>query len=220
MSKLPYFRKIADRPDSPILFVASRLHKLSLRRPKQAALQFEHRLCGWTARHGLTLTRISLGIIFFWFGALKLLPTSTPIDALAEHTIGIITLHLVSPLVSLHILGVWECLIGIGLLFGIYLRAALLLLFLHLPGTFLPLVLFPHTCWIHFPFFPSLIGHYILKNFVLISAGIVIAASSRGGRIIANPAVATRAGRLELLEEERVLLAAEGRASGMSQIRS
>ena len=185
---------------------------LALRRPKLAALQVEQRLYAWMARNGLHLTRISLGIVFLWFGALKFFPGTTPIDTLAEHTITMITLHIVPPLLALHILAVWECVIGFGLLFGIYLRAALVLLFLHLPGTFLPLVLLPHSSWIHFPFFPSLVGHYILKNLVLVSAGIVVASTARGGRIIAHPRIAQEAGRLELLLQERLLLAAESRA--------
>lgn len=199
--------------------MANRLVRLSFRRPKFAALQIEHRLYGLAAQYGLVLIRVSMGIVFLWFGFLKFLPGKTPIDTLAEHTITMITFHLVPSLVCLHVLAIWECLIGIGLLFGVYLRATLLLLFLHLPGTFLPLVLLPHVAWTHFPFAPSLIGHYILKNFILVSAGIVIAASSRGGKIIVNRRIARRAGRLEVVEQERALLTMEGSVAGNARRR-
>ena len=185
---------------------ARRIGKLSL---PMALIQVEQRLCGWTARYGMVLTRVSLGIVFLWFGMLKFLHGTTAIDALAEHTIGMITLHLVPPVLTLHILAAWECLIGLGLLLGAYLRTTLLLLLLHLPGTFLPLILLPRECWIHFPFFPSLVGHYILKNFVLVSAGIMVASGARGGKMIANPAIARQALHLEILKEERELLAME-----------
>ena len=166
---------------------ARRFPASSLRLARRLMLRAELRLCEWTARYGLVLTRVSLGIIFFWFGALKLLPATSSIDALAQSTMAEISFHLVPPLVCLHILAVWECLIGLGLIFGKYLRASLLLLFLHLPGTFLPLILAPHASWVHFPYDPTLVGHYIIKNLVLISSGIVIAAGSRGGYIVAQP---------------------------------
>ncbi len=32
------------------------------------------RIAGWMARYGILLTRIALGIVFFWFGVLKFFP--------------------------------------------------------------------------------------------------------------------------------------------------
>lgn len=32
------------------------------------------RLTTWMARHGLTLTRLALGVVFLWFGAIKFVP--------------------------------------------------------------------------------------------------------------------------------------------------
>ncbi|MEK7730295.1 MAG: hypothetical protein AAB363_00395 [Planctomycetota bacterium] len=40
---------------------------------------------------------------------------------------------------------------------------------------------------IHIPCAPTLEGQYIIKNLVLISAGIVIGATVRGGRVVADP---------------------------------
>ena len=52
-------------------------------------------------------------------------------------------------------------------------------------GTFTPLFLFPDECFTHVPYAPTLEGQYIIKNIVLISAGIVIGATVRGGRLSA-----------------------------------
>ncbi|RZK36016.1 MAG: hypothetical protein EOO90_28100, partial [Pedobacter sp.] len=44
---------------------------------------------------------------------------------------------------------------------------------------------------------PTLLGQYIIKNFVLISAGIVIGATLRGGKIITSPATEEKSAKLE-----------------------
>lgn len=73
-----------------------------------------------------------------------------------------------------------------GLLFGAYLRATLFLLWLQMLGTITPLFLFPAECFTKFPYAPTLEGQYIIKNVVLISAGLVIGATVRGGRLEAR----------------------------------
>lgn len=142
----------------------------------------------WMARYGLALLRVSLGIVFLWFGALKFFPAMSPAQELAAKTIGSLTGHLVSSSVALTVLAAWECLIGLGLLAGRGLRTVLLLLYLQMLGTFAPIVLFPHEVFVQFPIAPTLEGQYIIKNLVLISAGIAIGASVRGGRMNAEPA--------------------------------
>jgi len=68
----------------------------------------------------------------------------------------------------------------------------LALLLLHMLGTFTPLVLFPHDVFAHLPYAPTFEAQYILKNLVLISAGCVLGATSRGGAVIADPAMIRR----------------------------
>jgi len=94
---------------------------------------------------------------------------------------------MVTPSVALPILATWECVIGIGLFTGVALRATLLLLFVQMLGTLLPLALFPAETFIIFPVAPTLEGQYIVKNVVLISAAIVVGATVRGGRLVAKP---------------------------------
>lgn len=67
-------------------------------------------------------------------------------------------------------------------------RAMLLLLFLQMMGTVTPIFLFPHEVFAAVPYAPTLEGQYIIKNIVLVSAGLVIGATVKGGRVVANPA--------------------------------
>ncbi len=161
----------------------------------------ELRLVGWWAQHGITLLRLSLGVIFFWFGVLKFFPGLSVAQELATHTISVLTFGVVPPRVSLPLLATWECLIGLGLLSGRFLRLTLLLLFAQMAGTFLPLLFFRSETFNVFPLVPTLEGQYIIKNLVLLSAGLVIGAVSRGGRIIYDPEAAAVAGRLQSLRQ-------------------
>lgn len=152
--------------------------------------QFEkvdRRITGWMAKNGITLLRISVGIVFFWFGVLKFVPGLSPADELATRTISALTFGIVPPEISRPVLAAWECLIGLGLISGLFMRATLLLLFVQMLGTITPLVLFPHETWTIFPIAPTLEGQYILKNMVLITAAIVIGATVRGGKLIDDP---------------------------------
>jgi uncharacterized membrane protein YkgB len=146
------------------------------------------RITAWMARHGIFLTRIALGIVFLWFGAIKFVPDWSPAADLATRTIDTLTFGLVRPSVALPLLATWEALIGIGLLTGRLLRATLLLLFLQMPGTMLPLIFFPNETFVAFPYSPTLEGQYIIKNFVLVGAAIVVGATVRGGRLTSGSA--------------------------------
>ena len=147
------------------------------------------RITEWMARHGVTLLRVSLGIVFFWFGVLKFFPGLSPAEDLAARTISVLTFNLVQPAVSIPVLAAWECLIGLGLLSGRFMRVILLLLFAQMIGTVLPIFFFPAEVFHVFPYAPTLEGQYIIKNIVLVSAGIVIGATVRGGKVIADPRV-------------------------------
>jgi uncharacterized membrane protein YkgB len=129
-------------------------------------------------RHGMRLLRISLGVVYIWFGILKPFHLS-PADVLVTRTVAWMPVSIRHVFVPL--LGWWEVAIGVGLLFRRFLRAALLLLFLQMPGTALPLVLLPHLCFTHFPYGLTLEGQYIIKNLTLISAAIVVGGTVRFG---------------------------------------
>ena len=144
------------------------------------------RITSWMASHGLRLLRISLGIVFLWFGALKFFPGLSPASDLAARTIYELSFGAVSSSVSVPLLAGWECLIGVGLILGIFMRATLLLLALQMAGTLTPLFLFPGEVFTRIPYAPTLEGQYIIKNAVLISAAIVLGASVRGGGLVSE----------------------------------
>jgi uncharacterized membrane protein YkgB len=139
------------------------------------------------ARIGVPAVRIALGIVFFWFGILKLFPGLSPAEDLAARTIQTLSGGAIGPAMSLPVLAVWECLIGLGLLFDRFLRATLFLLAVQMLGTLTPLFLFPTETWTHFPYAPTLEGQYIIKNVVLIAGAMVVGSTVRGGRIIPEP---------------------------------
>jgi uncharacterized membrane protein YkgB len=139
------------------------------------------RITAWMARHGVTLTRIALGIVFLWFGIIKFMPGWSPAAELATRTVSELTSNRIPPHISLPLLAAWESLIGIGLLSGRYIRATLLLLFVQMPGTMMPLFIFPGETFRVFPYAPTLEGQYIIKNLVLVAAAIMVGATARGG---------------------------------------
>lgn len=144
------------------------------------------RVASYLARYGIDLLRLSLGIVFFWFGVLKFFPGMSPAQELAARTINVLTFGLMPSSVSLPILAVWECAIGIGLIFGLFMRATLVLLLLQMMGTITPIFIFPREIFAVVPYVPTLEGQYIIKNLVLISAGLVLGATVRGGALVAE----------------------------------
>jgi len=136
----------------------------------------------WMATYGMVIMRVGLGIVFFWFGALKLFPGLSPAEDLVRNTV-----YFVDPDWFIPVLAVWEMAIGLGLIFGIFMRITLLLLFLQMPGTALPLLVLPEVVWTVFPFGLTIEGQYIIKNLVLIGAGLVLGGTVRGGRLDPEP---------------------------------
>ncbi|NNG28023.1 MAG: hypothetical protein HKM87_10885, partial [Ignavibacteriaceae bacterium] len=47
-----------------------------------------------------------------------------------------------------------------------------------------PLIILPEKIWTVFPYGLTLEGQYIIKNLVLISAGLVLGATVRGGKLV------------------------------------
>lgn len=149
--------------------------------------RIDRRITQVMADHGLTLLRLAIGVVFFWFGILKFFPGASPAEDLAGRTIQTLTGGSVPAATALPILAIWEVAIGVGLFIGRWMRAVLLLLFVQMLGTITPLFLFPAETWQSFPFSPSLEGQYIIKNIVIVSAAIVLGATVRGGELVPEP---------------------------------
>lgn len=128
----------------------------------------DRRIAGWMHRYGHFVLRMGLAVVFLWFGLLKPLGLSPAADLVRR------TVFVLSPDLFVPLLGWWEVAIGIGLLFRPLNRMAILLLFLQMPGTLLPLVLLPDVCFASIPFGLTLEGQYIIKNAVLIGAALVV----------------------------------------------
>ncbi|MBE0576710.1 MAG: DoxX family membrane protein [Desulfuromonadales bacterium] len=140
----------------------------------QRIISIDQKVRSWMKQFGILSLRISLGIIFFWFGLLKYFPDMSPAEDLARQTFEILTFGLVSQNLAIKILATWECAIGLGMLMGKYMRVVLLLLALQMVGAMSPIFLFPEKVFVQIPWVPTLEGQYIIKNLVLISAAIVL----------------------------------------------
>lgn len=119
----------------------------------------------------LPMARISIFIIYFWYGYLKIIDTS-PANPLVEALLNK-TLPFIEFSQFIIFFGIWEMVIGITFLIPNSTRIAIILLFLHMITTFMPLVLLPSIAWQNF-LIPTLEGQYIIKNLVTISLVIFI----------------------------------------------
>jgi len=158
-----------------------------MRRLRELYRDTDVRLTRWMARHGVAYLRISLGAVFLWFGVLKFFPGMSPAEDLAADTIARMSFGLVAGRGAVVTVAALETLIGAGLVAGVALRLTLLLLWLQMAGTLMPVLLFPERVFRVVPYAPTLEGQYIFKNAVLVSAAIVIGATVRGGRLVADP---------------------------------
>ena len=120
-------------------------------------------------KHGHRVHRLSLGFIFVWFGLLKPFGEKTTTSLLAH------TIYFFPPDIILPLLGWWEVAIGICLIYKPLVRFSIILQFIRIPGTILAFFMHPEVCFVHFPFIPSPEGQYLIKDVVILFAGIAIA---------------------------------------------
>lgn len=125
-------------------------------------------------RNALSLLRISIGIIYLWFGVLKFFHGYSPAEDLAINTINKLTFGLIPEPLNIILLAGWECALGILLISGKWLRTALVLLFIHMACTFTPLLFFPSVSFKYAPYGFTLVGQYIMKNIIIICAALII----------------------------------------------
>ncbi len=120
------------------------------------------------------LMRLSLGIIFVWYGMLKFFPTLSPAEDLAIKTIDIMFFHLIDGSLSIKLLAILEVAIGIGFLSGYYTKLVTIIFLGHMLCTFAPLFILPELSFTHAPYAFTLVGQYIVKNIVFILVGVMI----------------------------------------------
>lgn len=119
----------------------------------------------------LPAMRVLLGLLFMWFGALKVLGRS-PVGELVSGTLPWADPHL-----TVLVLGTVEVVLGAGLVTGVAVRLVLPLLVAHLCGTFLTFVMLPQLMFHgHNPLLLTESGEFVTKNLVLIAATLVLIA--------------------------------------------
>ena len=118
------------------------------------------------------IIRIPLFIIFFWFGFLKIINLSPAQDLVIDTVFWMPFLSAENWTV---VIGFWEVLIALFFLFKKTTLLAMVLLFLQMTGTFLPLLILPEVTFQNSnPFLPTLEGQYIIKNIIIIAAALII----------------------------------------------
>src|ERR1041385_1738284 len=133
-------------------------------------LQLDDLLLEVLRRWSITALRLALGSVFLWFGALKVFGSS-PVAALIRETYSFMPLD-----IFVLFLGVWEVLIGLGVLLKRALRVVLILLCIHLAGTFTAIWFNPGIFFVRgVPFCLTVDGEFVMKNLILITAALVIA---------------------------------------------
>lgn len=143
----------------------------------------QHHLAAWLSRYSITLLRISLGGVFLLFGALKFFPGSSPAEEISTRTVGVLTFGLLSHQACLLLTAVMECTIGLTLVTGKFLKFGVLVLFGALVGIMSPLVLFAGDLFPAPDYTPTLLAQYVLKDFILAAAGLVVAAKALGAQL-------------------------------------
>jgi len=91
---------------------------------------FEQASYDWMAKNGVLFMRLSMGLIFFWFGFQKFFPGVSSAANIATQTIEVVSFGLVAYPIAMPLLATWEVLIGLGFLTGYFIRITSLLLFL------------------------------------------------------------------------------------------
>ncbi len=135
--------------------------------------QFDARLIAWLRSLEGPLSRLAIFLVYFWFGALKLLdvsPAGSLVRSLFDQTIPFVSFN------SFYFsFAIFEMIIGILFVVQGMERVAIFLLGIHLFMTIMPLILLPSITWQAF-LVPTLEGQYIIKNILIAALAVVIGA--------------------------------------------
>ncbi len=138
--------------------------------------RIDARVTRWMDRTGHPIERWLLGVLFVWFGTLKIVGQTSATSIIAK------TIYVGSPEFMVPLLGFWEVAIGLCLMFSPLLRLAIALMLIRLPGTLLALVLRYDECFAGSIFTPTIQGQYLLKDAALLGAALVLGATVRHHR--------------------------------------
>ncbi len=131
--------------------------------------RLDDRAIEFMRNHSIFILRISIAIVFIWFGMLKVIGRS-PVEDLVVAIVPWVPGRIFVPF-----LGIWENVIGLGLLFGAGLRLTIILLWLQQAGTFLTLIVRPDLAFQGGnPLLLTIAGEFFINNLILISGSLVI----------------------------------------------
>lgn len=136
----------------------------------------EERVSRFARDSGIPLLRIGLGVVYLWFGVLKLFPGGSPAQDLVERTVSALTFGIIHGDLARVSAAITEIGIALVLLSFRAPRLCAVLLIGHVVLVSTPLVLFPGEMWSG-PLQASFEAQYILKNLVTVAAAVVIASS-------------------------------------------
>jgi putative oxidoreductase len=144
-------------------------------RPRtHAVAAIDERVIAALRRYAPSLMRWALGLVFVWFGVLKVVGL-TPVAKLVADTMAFVP---VPSSILVPALGIFEIVVGIALVTGRFLRPILAAMVVHLAGTFLVLVVQPQVAFQNGnPLLLTTEGEFVVKNLVLIAGGLLVAAT-------------------------------------------
>jgi putative oxidoreductase len=133
-----------------------------------------HALLNWLVQISLPVMRVALGLVYVWYGSLKVAGVS-PAAGLVRSMVSVIG----SPGWIVPVFGSLEIVIGLWLITGRWMRYLLPLFVAHMLGTLGVLVLLPGASYQHHnPLELTFTGEFVTKNFVLLAAGIAVIAAT------------------------------------------
>lgn len=140
--------------------------------PKKMPIKnIEQKIYSFLSTYYVWILRISMAIVYIWFGILKPFDSSPAADLVAN------SIRFLPREPFFIFLGIWETLLGIMFLIPRLTKITFWVFVVHMMGTFTPFITLPGSVFIDFPFALSLEGQYIIKNVVLIAVAIAILVS-------------------------------------------
>ncbi len=138
-------------------------------------IRIDNKIIYYLNKAYIPLARLSIFLIFFWFGLIKLLGVSPASPLAIELTTKTVGMEYFDTLFI--ILAIFECIVGLLFLLPKATRVVIPLLFFHMAIVCSPLLITPKITW-QSAFVPTLEGQYIIKNAVVVAVAIGIAAST------------------------------------------
>jgi len=126
----------------------------------------------FSTRFVFLFARISLFIIYFWFGILKVIGDS-PAEELVHHLCAITIRPFIDDAYFIPLFGLFEMLLGIAMLIPRITKISVQVLWLHMILTVIPLIVLPNDSW-QAILSPTLVGQYIIKNLALLSLSFML----------------------------------------------